>query len=144
LGAVPLCNSYSSPDRKARRNNTIAVLRTSIENLPFVVKRATENSLLCYNIPHDRQDYQHLPQGRQLEQAVADLAQTNNEAELAQAARAIAHTFPHKLILNLLVKHLDTPNGQIRGGLGHLASLLPAEEVLPALHNVAANRRLAS
>lgn len=82
-------------------------------------------------------------QRRQLEQAVADLAQTNNEAELAQAARAIAHAYPHELILTLLVKHLDTPNGQIRGGLGHLASLLPSEEVLPALRSVAANRRLA-
>ncbi len=82
-------------------------------------------------------------QRRQLEQAVADLAQTNNEVELAQAARTIAHGFPHDLILPLLVKHLDTPNGQIRGGLGHLAALLPAEEVLPALRSVAANRRLA-
>ena len=82
-------------------------------------------------------------QRRQLEQAVADLAQTDNEAELAQAARAIAHAFPHELILTLLVKHLDTPNGQIRGGLGHLAALLPSEEVLPALRSVAANRRLA-
>jgi hypothetical protein len=74
-------------------------------------------------------------QRRQLEQAVADLA---------QVVRAIAHAFPHELILPLLVKHLDTPNGQIRGGLGHLAALLPAEEVLSALRSVAANHRLAS
>lgn len=81
-------------------------------------------------------------QRRQLEQAVADLAQTSNEADLAQAVRAIVHTFPSELILPLLVKYLDTPNGQIRGGLGHIAALLPAEEVLPTLRNVAANRRL--
>lgn len=81
-------------------------------------------------------------QRRQLEQAIADLGQTGNEAELAQAARAVVHTFPAELILTLLVKHLDTPNGQLRGGLGHMAALLPMEEVLPALRNVAANRRL--
>jgi hypothetical protein len=52
-------------------------------------------------------------QRRQLEQAVADLAQTNNEAELAQAARTITHAFPHEMIPTLLVKHPDTTNGQI-------------------------------
>lgn len=81
-------------------------------------------------------------QRRQLEQAVADLGQTDSEAELAQAARTIVHTFPPELVLTLLVKYLDTPNGQIRGGLGHIAALLPLDEVLPALRNVAANRRL--
>lgn len=81
-------------------------------------------------------------QRRQLEQAIADLAQTGSDAELAQAARAIAHTFPPELVLTLMVKYLDTSNGQIRGGLGHIAALLPPEEVLPALRNVAANRRL--
>lgn len=81
-------------------------------------------------------------QRRQLEQAVAELAQTSNETELAQAARAIVHTFPQDLVLSLLVKHLETPNGQIRGGLGHIAALLPPEEVLATLRTVAANRRL--
>ena len=82
-------------------------------------------------------------QRRQLEQAVSELAQTSNEAELTEAARTIVHTFPQELVLTLVIKYLDTPNGQIRGGLGHIAALLPAEEVLPALRNVAANRRLA-
>ncbi|MEZ4736776.1 MAG: hypothetical protein R3E79_57580 [Caldilineaceae bacterium] len=81
-------------------------------------------------------------QRRQLEQAIADLAQTSSETELAQAARAIVHTFPQELVLALLVKHLETPNGQIRGGLGHIAALLPHEEALATLRNVAANRRL--
>jgi len=81
-------------------------------------------------------------QRRQLEQAVSELAQTSNEAELTEAARTIVHTFPQELVLTLVIKYLDTPNGQIRGGLGHIAALLPAEEVLPALRNVAANRRL--
>lgn len=81
-------------------------------------------------------------QRRQLEQALSDLAQTSNETELTEAARAIVHTFPQELVLPLVIKYLNTPNGQIRGGLGHIAALLPAEEMLPALRNVAANRRL--
>ena len=43
-------------------------------------------------------------QRRQLEQAVADLA---------QAGRAVAHTFPHEMIPTLLVKHPDTTTSQI-------------------------------
>ncbi|MEZ4865915.1 MAG: hypothetical protein R3C14_31665 [Caldilineaceae bacterium] len=82
-------------------------------------------------------------QRRQLDQAFADLAQTQNEAELVQAARQIAHSFPVDLVLTALVKYLDTGNSQIRGGLGHVAALLPADEVLPALRNVAAKRQLA-
>ncbi len=81
-------------------------------------------------------------QRRQLEQAFADLAQTNNDAELAQAARTIVHGFPQVLVLALLQKHLDTPNGQIRGGLGHIAALLPADQTLAVLRTAAANRRL--
>lgn len=80
-------------------------------------------------------------QRRQLEQAIADLAQTNNELELTEAARQIAHNFPLELVLNTLLKHLDTPNSQVRGGLGHLAALLPSEAVTPVLRNAVANRQ---
>lgn len=80
-------------------------------------------------------------QRRQLEQAIVDLAQTNNELELTEAARQIAHNFPLELVLNGLVKHLDTPNSQVRGGLGHLAALLPSEAVTPVLRNAVANRQ---
>jgi len=81
-------------------------------------------------------------QRRQLEQAFADLAQTNNDAELAQAARSIVHSFPQEAVITLLQKHLDTANGQMRGGLGHIAALLPADQMLALLRAVVANRRL--
>ena len=81
-------------------------------------------------------------QRRQLEQAFAELGQTSNESEVREAARQLAHTFPGDLLLDALVKRLDSPNGQLRGGLGHLAGLLNPDEVLPALRNVAANRTL--
>lgn len=81
-------------------------------------------------------------QRRQLEQAFAELGQTTSENDLREAARRLAHTFPGDLLLDALVKRLDSPNGQLRGGLGHLAGLLNPDEVLPALRNVAANRAL--
>lgn len=79
-------------------------------------------------------------QRRQLAQAVEELAQTHSEADLLAQVRSMVHTFPHDLLLSQLVKLLDTPNGQLRGGLGHLAALLPPEETIPALRSAAANR----
>lgn len=80
-------------------------------------------------------------QRRQLEQAIADFAQTQNEAELAAAARQIVHTYPADLVLTLLIKHLDTQDSQVRGGLGHLAALLPQDETATALRSYVANRQ---
>lgn len=82
-------------------------------------------------------------QRRQLEQAFSDLATTTSDLELRDAAKAIVHTFPAELVLNGLLKRLDSASGQVRGGLGHIAGLLDPEEMLPALRNVAANRSLA-
>ncbi len=80
-------------------------------------------------------------QRRQLEQAITDLAQTQTEADLANAARRIVHTYPTDLVLTLLLKHLDTGDSQVRGGLGHIAALLPPDETAIALHNFVANRQ---
>lgn len=80
-------------------------------------------------------------QRRQLEQAIADFAQTQNEAELSAAARQIVHTYPADLVLTLLLKHLDTQDSQVRGGLGHLAALLPQDETATALRSYVANRQ---
>src|SRR5262249_3904234 len=44
------------------------------------------------------------------------------------------------LLAAAVIKHLDTTNSQLRGGLGHLASLLPPEEISPLLRSAAANR----
>lgn len=80
-------------------------------------------------------------QRRQLEQALANLSKTENELELIEAARRIAHEFPSETVLPALIRHLDTADSQTRGGLGHLAALLPQEEVIDALRSAAADRR---
>jgi len=82
-------------------------------------------------------------QRRQLEQAFNDLATTTSDLELREAAKHIVHAFSADQILNALIKRIDSPSSQIRGGLGHIAGLLDPDEVLPALRNVAANRSLA-
>lgn len=80
-------------------------------------------------------------QRRQLEQALTDFANTRSEVELTEVARRVAHNFPTDLVLAFLLKHLGTESSQVRGGLGHLAALLPSETVAPALRNAAANRQ---
>jgi hypothetical protein len=80
-------------------------------------------------------------QRRQLAQELADLAQTTSEAELLDAVRRMARSYPSDLLAAALVKQLDTSNSQVRGGLGHLATLLPPEEIAPALRSAAANRQ---
>ncbi len=80
-------------------------------------------------------------QRRHLEQDLAAFAQTKTETELAAAAQRIVHTYPADLVIALLTKHLETPDSQTRGGLGHLAALLPPEETLIALRAVVANRQ---
>ncbi len=129
------------------RHDRLTVLLSycfTVSLLPCLLSRIlfADPAHLCYNRCMADKIINTFQQRRQLEQAFADLAQTQNDAELAQAARAIVHTFPQESVLTLLQKHLDTPNGQIRGGLGHLAALLPAEQTLAMLRAVAANRRL--
>jgi hypothetical protein len=80
-------------------------------------------------------------QRRQLEQAIAELARTGNELELVEAARQIVHRFPAETVLAALLKHLDTADSQLRGGLGHVAALLPSDEAAAALRSAAANRQ---
>ena len=80
-------------------------------------------------------------QRRQLAQAIDEMANTHTEAELLQSVRVIAQAYPAELLLAAVLKHLDTTSSQIRGGLGHLAALLPPEEVTPALRSAAANRQ---
>ncbi len=80
-------------------------------------------------------------QRRQLEQAIAAFADAPNEQALAEAARRVVHEFPESAVLAALLKHLETPDSQIRGGLGHMAALLPSETILHALRTFAADRR---
>ncbi len=78
---------------------------------------------------------------RQLSQAFDDLAATESEAELTQVARDIAERFDDGLILAELIRRLETPSSQLRGGLGWVAQLLPYQEVTVALLAHAANRQ---
>lgn len=82
-------------------------------------------------------------QRRQLEQAFNDLGTTTSDHQLREAAKAVVHNFPADLVLNGLLKRLDSSSSQLRGGLGYIAALLAPDTVLPALRNVAANRGLA-
>lgn len=81
-------------------------------------------------------------QRRQLSQELADLANTGSESDLMEAVRRMVHSYPSDMLIAELVKHLDTSSSQLRGGLGHLAALLPPEEIIPVLRSTGANRKL--
>ena len=83
-------------------------------------------------------------QRRQLTQEVAALAQTQSEAELMERVRQLVREHPSDLLASTIIKHLDTLNSQLRGGLGHIASLLPPDEIGPLLRSAAANRNNAA
>ena len=80
-------------------------------------------------------------QRRQLALDIAKMAEAESEAELAAAAQTVAQAYPAGLILAEIVKNLNTLSSQLRGGLGHLAALLPETDVIPTLRSVAANRQ---
>lgn len=83
-------------------------------------------------------------QRRQLNEAFSNIANTKTQAELLEAVRQITREFPSALIISTLMKFLDTKNSQMRGGLGHLATLLPPDEITGALHRTVANRNLST
>ncbi len=80
-------------------------------------------------------------QRRALEQAIGALAETASEADLVEAVRALKFAYPTELLLPALLKRLDTPSSQLRGGLARLAALLPPEEAAPALRRYVGDRR---
>jgi hypothetical protein len=77
---------------------------------------------------------------RKLALAVAELAQLGEERALKAAAQDIHDAYSESMIQAEILKNLDTPNSQLRGGLGHLAALLPTEHISPALRSIAADR----
>lgn len=76
-------------------------------------------------------------------QAFDELGATTSENELIRQARTLVQKFDAPLILAELLRRLDTPSSQLRGGLGHVAALLPPDATTPALREVAADRRRA-
>jgi len=83
-------------------------------------------------------------QRRQLNEAFANIANTETQAELLEAVRQITREYPVDLIISTLMKYLDTKNSQMRGGLGHLSALLPPEQIVAALRSTVANRNLST
>lgn len=77
---------------------------------------------------------------RQLALAVAELAQKTDGRSLISATRDIYDSFPDELIQAEILRNLETPDSQLRGGMGQLAALLPSDEIGPALRAVAADR----
>lgn len=77
---------------------------------------------------------------RQLENEIGSFAELLNERQIIEHARQIIRTHSPDLIITTLNKHLDHADNQLRGGLGHLATLLPPDEIVPALQEVSANR----
>ncbi len=63
---------------------------------------------------------------RQMAEAFQAMDGAANEMALIDLAHEIVDTFPTELVLNTLVKQLDTESSQLRGGLGHIATFLPA------------------
>ncbi|MFZ1771025.1 MAG: hypothetical protein WAU00_17595, partial [Caldilinea sp.] len=66
---------------------------------------------------------------RQLEEAIDALGQTTTEAELIAATRELASRFPPERLAVAIQRHLGDANSQLRGGLGHLSTLLPPEMI---------------
>ena len=80
-------------------------------------------------------------QRRHLADAIKAMADLASARELILAARSIARTYPAPLLTSAVLNELDTENGHIRGGLGHICSLMPADEIGPALQAVVSDRR---
>ena len=79
-------------------------------------------------------------QRRQVNEAVAALANASSEPELAQAVLRITQEYAPKLILPTLRKYLNTGSSQMRGGLGRLAAQLPHPETVALLRKETGRR----
>lgn len=73
--------------------------------------------------------------------ALRSLGDTDNEFALRQRAREIAEKYGEQVIAPLLTL-LDTPDPQLRGGLGQVATLLDRDKILSALRGAAYNHSL--
>ena len=81
-----------------------------------------------------------LRERRLVEEAVAGLANTESEAEMAEEVERIVRECAVGLVLPAVRKQLDTGSSQMRGGLGRLAALLPGPETAAMLRKEAGRR----
>ena len=79
----------------------------------------------------------------ELDAALRRLGEPSNDTDLRRLAAGIAEKYGDKAVPALLGM-LDTPNPQLRSGLGHLSTVLPEDKVVPALSAAARNRTLPS
>ncbi len=77
----------------------------------------------------------------EINSALRALGDTTTEFALRRQAKEIVDKYGDQAIAPLLAL-LDTTNPQLRGGLGHVASLLDRAKIVPALRNAAVNRSL--
>ncbi|MCY4080674.1 MAG: hypothetical protein OXF54_10550 [Caldilineaceae bacterium] len=77
---------------------------------------------------------------RLVEEAVAGLADTTSEAELAREVRRIADGYAPELVLAAVRRHLGTGSSQLRGGLGRLSELMVGPETSAMLRKEAGRR----
>ncbi|MCY4091257.1 MAG: hypothetical protein OXF62_10600 [Caldilineaceae bacterium] len=81
---------------------------------------------------------------REIDRAVAALAECSSEVEQVQSVEAIVRKHPSTLILPALRKHLNSESSQMRGGLGRLAARLPHDESVALLRKEAGRRENAT
>ena len=79
-------------------------------------------------------------QRRQVDEAIAALANTSSEAEMVKAVQRIIQEHAPRLILPTLRKYLNTGSSQMRGGLGRLAAQLPQPETVALLRKETSRR----
>ena len=81
-----------------------------------------------------------LRERRLVDEAVAGLADTDSESEMAREVQRIADAHALELVLPAIRKHLDTGSSQMRGGLGRLSALLAGPETAAMLRKEAGRR----
>ncbi len=79
-----------------------------------------------------------LRQRRQIERAIQAFTEAESEEELIERAAEIARQ--GEVVLPVLLAYLGASDPQLRGGLAHIARLLPREKVVPALRAAARDR----
>jgi len=81
---------------------------------------------------------------REIDSAVAALAECTSEEEQVQSVEAIVRKHPSTLVLPALRKRLNSASSQMRGGLGRLAARLPHDESVALLRKEAGRRENAT
>ena len=81
-----------------------------------------------------------LQERRQVEEAVARLADLFSEPEMVQEVQKIARDHAPSLVLPAIRRHLNTDSSRLRGGLGRLAAQLGGAETVAMLRKEAGRR----